>query len=111
MNSASLSINPTLSPPFISTLSGSSSFSASFCPRLQGSQSSGAIPSCLFSRGSERVRPKGVRKNSKPGIKATNMTITEIRPEEEEEGPSLLESDNNSKPRRIALFVEPSPFA
>ncbi|KAE9611035.1 hypothetical protein Lal_00015852 [Lupinus albus] len=34
--------------------------------------------------------------------------------EEEEEGPSesaLLELENNSRPRRIALFVEPSPFA
>ncbi|XP_048320284.2 sulfoquinovosyl transferase SQD2 isoform X2 [Ziziphus jujuba] len=118
MNSASLSINPTLSPPFISTPSSSSS-SAAVCLRLRGpSQSSGAIiPSCLFSRGavfccSERVRPKGcARKISKLGIKATNMTITEIRPDEEEGGPPLLESENNSRPRRIALFVEPSPFA
>ncbi|KAF3449706.1 hypothetical protein FNV43_RR10437 [Rhamnella rubrinervis] len=40
------------------------------------------------------------------------MTISEIRPEEEEEGPPLLDPEsNNSRPRRIALFVEPSPFA
>ncbi|EXB89938.1 GDP-mannose-dependent alpha-mannosyltransferase [Morus notabilis] len=39
------------------------------------------------------------------------MTITEVRPEEEEEGPPLLDTENNSSPRRIALFVEPSPFA
>lgn len=45
-------------------------------------------------------------------VKASdNMTITEVRPEEEEEGPPLLDTENNSSPRRIALFVEPSPFA
>ncbi|KAJ7961282.1 sulfoquinovosyl transferase SQD2-like [Quillaja saponaria] len=40
------------------------------------------------------------------------MTITEVTLQDEEEGPpALFESENNSKPRRIALFVEPSPFA
>ena len=42
------------------------------------------------------------------------MTITEYREEEEEkeEGPPpFLESQIGSGPRRIALFVEPSPFA
>lgn len=40
------------------------------------------------------------------------MTNTEFREEEEEEGPpAYLESEGNSRPRRIALFVEPSPFA
>nr|XP_043609553.1 sulfoquinovosyl transferase SQD2 [Erigeron canadensis] len=40
------------------------------------------------------------------------MTIEEMKKEEEEEGPpSQVESEISSKPRRIALFVEPSPFA
>ncbi|KAK4478495.1 hypothetical protein RD792_013972 [Penstemon davidsonii] len=40
------------------------------------------------------------------------MTITEFKEKEEEENPPLLlDSEMSSKPRRIALFVEPSPFA
>jgi len=45
------------------------------------------------------------------------MTIAEdclLEAVEEEEGPpdfSLLDPESNSRPRRIALFVEPSPFA
>nr|GMD01481.1 sulfoquinovosyl transferase SQD2-like [Ipomoea batatas] len=39
------------------------------------------------------------------------MTITEYREEEEESPPPVIESEVTSKPRRIALFVEPSPFA
>ncbi|KAF2288553.1 hypothetical protein GH714_008479 [Hevea brasiliensis] len=39
------------------------------------------------------------------------MTITEVREEEGENSPLLLDSETNSRPRRIALFVEPSPFA
>lgn len=40
------------------------------------------------------------------------MTISELREEDEEESPPLmLDSETNSRPRRIALFVEPSPFA
>lgn len=34
-----------------------------------------------------------------------------IREEEQEENAPLLEPEFNSRPRRIALFVEPSPFA
>ncbi|KAJ4969854.1 hypothetical protein NE237_002953 [Protea cynaroides] len=43
--------------------------------------------------------------------KAENMAIAEIREEEEEAAPLLEEIEGASKPRRIALFVEPSPFA
>ena len=40
------------------------------------------------------------------------MTIAEVRAEDgEEDSPPLLDPDTISKPRRIALFVEPSPFA
>ncbi|KAF5737224.1 hypothetical protein HS088_TW13G00103 [Tripterygium wilfordii] len=38
------------------------------------------------------------------------MTIAELR-EEEEECPLLIENEIVSRPRRIALFVEPSPFS
>ncbi|MCD7452151.1 hypothetical protein HAX54_015263 [Datura stramonium] len=41
---------------------------------------------------------------------SNKMTITEYRDEEEENPPLLLESEMK-EPRRIALFVEPSPFA
>ncbi|KAG4205190.1 hypothetical protein ERO13_A04G088800v2 [Gossypium hirsutum] len=36
------------------------------------------------------------------------MTITEVR---EEENPPLIDPENDSRHRRIALFVEPSPFS
>lgn len=39
------------------------------------------------------------------------MTITEFTEEEEEGPPPLFESQITLRPRRIALFVEPSPFA
>ncbi|KAJ9544307.1 hypothetical protein OSB04_024014 [Centaurea solstitialis] len=41
------------------------------------------------------------------------MTIEELYKDEEEEGgpPFQVESEITTKPRRIALFVEPSPFA
>ncbi|KAG6596357.1 Sulfoquinovosyl transferase SQD2, partial [Cucurbita argyrosperma subsp. sororia] len=40
------------------------------------------------------------------------MTIAEVRPEDgEDDIPPLLDPEINSKPRRIALFIEPSPFA
>lgn len=42
------------------------------------------------------------------------MTLSELRQEEEEEeeeNPPLMDAESISRPRRIALFVEPSPFA
>ncbi|KAJ0620405.1 hypothetical protein HanHA300_Chr00c1041g0834481 [Helianthus annuus] len=39
------------------------------------------------------------------------MTIEEIKEHEEEGPPPQVESEITNKPRRIALFVEPSPFA
>ncbi|KAF9594507.1 hypothetical protein IFM89_031625 [Coptis chinensis] len=61
------------------------------------------------------VKCVGVKRRRGSGVvflrKDNKMSITEVR-EEEEEGPPLLEEiEGNSKPRRIALFVEPSPFA
>lgn len=39
-----------------------------------------------------------------------DMAITEVTEEERGYSP-LLDSESNSRPRRIALFVEPSPFS
>lgn len=39
------------------------------------------------------------------------MTIEERKEDEEEGPPSQVEYEIVTKPRRIALFVEPSPFA
>ncbi|KAJ8533917.1 hypothetical protein K7X08_007241 [Anisodus acutangulus] len=39
------------------------------------------------------------------------MDVKEYKEEEEEGPPPLLESEITSKPRRIAIFVEPSPFS
>lgn len=117
MTSTSLSINPALSPPFsraTTSSSASSSYSASVFLRFQRFETLRTKPSCRFVRGarfSYFEGPKGLREKTKLGIKASDMTMSEIRPEEEEEGPPLLDSENNSRPRRIALFVEPSPFA
>ncbi|KAL6278078.1 hypothetical protein ACE6H2_021679 [Prunus campanulata] len=118
---ASLSINPSLSPPSFCTAtqsSFSSAFSHSPSPaflRFPNYHSSRTKPGSLYGQGvcfcySERSR--GLRESRKLELKASNMTITEVGQEEEEEGPPpYVDSEINSRPRRIALFVEPSPFA
>ncbi|XP_009787548.1 sulfoquinovosyl transferase SQD2 [Nicotiana tabacum] len=55
-----------------------------------------------------KIRERHLKK--RPLIAASNSNMT-IREEEEEGPPPLLESEISSKPRRIAIFVEPSPFA
>lgn len=43
---------------------------------------------------------------------SSNVTITEHNVgEEEDKSPTPPEQEANSRPRRIALFVEPSPFS
>ncbi|XP_062166500.1 sulfoquinovosyl transferase SQD2 [Alnus glutinosa] len=119
MTISCLSINPTLSPPSLPTFSSLStdSFSSLYA-------SNSLKDSCLFSFASRRRKPISLfcerarflrsTGESQRGelflVKAADMTITEVR-EEEEEGPPLLDPETNSRPRRIALFVEPSPFA
>ncbi|XP_027068534.1 sulfoquinovosyl transferase SQD2 isoform X1 [Coffea arabica] len=62
-------------------------------------------------KGAAAARLKRARQR-KPFFAAnSNMTITEYMEEEEESPPPLLESEMNSRPRRIALFIEPSPFS
>ncbi|XP_070676754.1 sulfoquinovosyl transferase SQD2 isoform X1 [Malus domestica] len=109
---ASLSINPSLSPP---SFSASTTQSSAFCPplRFPGGQSSRTKPSSLWTQG-VRLCASERPKSRKLELKASDMTITEVEIEEKEveEGPPpYVESEINSRPRRIALFVEPSPFA
>lgn len=58
---------------------------------------------------------KGLEKKRGSGIfsvEDNKMTIAEVRSEDsDEDSPPLLDPETASKPRRIALFVEPSPFA
>ncbi|XP_022841427.1 sulfoquinovosyl transferase SQD2-like [Olea europaea var. sylvestris] len=118
MSTSSLSINPALSPLFSASASScSSSYKVSgfyretkpisiICGKARSLE-------CNLLKSSRRLRI--FKSRQRLFIAATNrdkMTLTEYREEEEEENPPpLLESEMNSRPRRIALFVEPSPFA
>ncbi|XP_021289246.1 sulfoquinovosyl transferase SQD2 [Herrania umbratica] len=118
----SLSINSSLSPPFFypypsSYYSSSFTFYPPNSVKVLPFPSFPAIPITLVvkrSHFSEPVRLKSERKRRVVVVRASEMTITEVREEEEggEESPPLIDSENNnSRPRRIALFVEPSPFS
>ncbi|XP_050212380.1 sulfoquinovosyl transferase SQD2 [Mercurialis annua] len=116
LSSHSLSINPTLSPPFFPTPISSSSLSChpvsfsgetSFvCVRTER-----PIRVCCKRKSGQLKRFELVKVRAEEN---SNMTIREFRDEEEDEEespPLLVDSESNSRPRRIALFVEPSPFA
>ncbi|KAM1525368.1 hypothetical protein ACFX1Q_010585 [Malus domestica] len=109
---ASLSLNPSLSPPPFSATNTQLSFSSPFPPlRFPACRSSRTKPSSLCGKG-VRLCCSERPKSRKLELKASDMTITEVGQDEEEEGPPpYVESEINSRPRRIALFVEPSPFA
>lgn len=120
----SLSKNPTFSLP---SCSSSSTYFSTLCnSRIALNPSCfcsfGSKPSSLFSKkiqslqykenfvsvGSLRYR----KREKKPFVVRSKMIVSEIREEGEEENPPpFVESENSSRPRRIALFVEPSPFA
>ncbi|KAA0044155.1 sulfoquinovosyl transferase SQD2 [Cucumis melo var. makuwa] len=119
MTSTSLSINLSLSPPPFSTsaaVATTTSFyeapSSLRFPHFRSLASNPTSSFCEISRftclkSSFRSRGRGIL-----SVKANKMTIAEVRPEDgEEDSPPLLDPETNSKPRRIALFVEPSPFA
>ncbi|KAL7136293.1 hypothetical protein ABFS83_10G019900 [Erythranthe nasuta] len=124
--STSLSRNPALSPlPFVASTT-SSSFPSSFNYTPTNftcfCASSEAIrrPICqicvktkfLQSKRGKQLRILKVRSsaNEKP-IAAAASSSSEYEEGEEENPPPMVESEINSRPRRIALFVEPSPFA
>ncbi|KAI3474720.1 hypothetical protein Pfo_029905 [Paulownia fortunei] len=133
MSTPALSINPTVPPPFLASISSSSSCSYKYTPAVFGSKFSCFCASriskpicqicvkakslqCMQSQRSKELKILKVRSSSERSFVAactsSNMTIKEyIEEEEEENPPPLLESEMNSRPRRIALFVEPSPFA
>ncbi|KAE9447693.1 hypothetical protein C3L33_20408, partial [Rhododendron williamsianum] len=105
--STSLFVNPALSP-----LSSSASSPSSSKPPIPlknscfSPQKPQPIALCLMCK-----RPSSVGLIQRTSVASNNMTISDFRDDEEENPPPLLESEISSKPRRIALFVEPSPFA
>lgn len=121
----SLSKNLIFSSPSCSYSSSSTYFSSLCNSRISLS------PSCFCSFGSKpislwskkiqslqyKAHSRGVgslryKKRQKPIVLRSEMTISEIREEGEEENPPpFVESEISLRPRRIALFVEPSPFA
>lgn len=127
---SSLCINSPLSPPSLFTTSTTTSCysksfswssSASFSFKASGFNSSSAKPIFLNCKKFDYLRVNSERSRKRLGglvvrdsdnSRQSNMTITEVREDEVEE--PLLDpeiNENNSRPRRIALFVEPSPFA
>lgn len=119
MTTTSLSINLSLSPPPFSTSAAvattTSFYEAPSSLRFPHSRSLTSNPRSLFCEIFRFRCLEGSLRNKGSGflsVKANNMTIAEVRPEDgEEDSPPLLDPETNSKPRRIALFVEPSPFA
>lgn len=120
--SSSLSINPYLSshPLFVYPSSSSNSCSSS---NLILPNSIKVLPFSSFSKTpislnckkicfSLSLRLKTERKRRVTVVKASGLSVAEVKEDDgEDENPPLIDSENNAKPRRIALFVEPSPFS
>ncbi|KAI4324462.1 hypothetical protein MLD38_029951 [Melastoma candidum] len=116
---------PSFSSPFApSSTSSSSCFSAPFPHRSRLVSASCSVPSCVigcFLHTHESKLVGGAKRRSLRGIARRRMTFfAENRKEkvedgaeeeEEESAPLVFDSENSSRPRRIVLFVEPSPFA
>ncbi|XP_010553086.1 PREDICTED: sulfoquinovosyl transferase SQD2-like [Tarenaya hassleriana] len=124
MTLSSLSINHSLSPPLLpSTTTTSSSFSSASCsPRCSFVNSPVSVAfSCSkpcprlpisLPRKKGRVFGEGIGREVVSASGSNDMTITEVREDQNEEIEApLLDSETVSRPRRIALFVEPSPFS
>ncbi|CAN4115919.1 unnamed protein product [Withania somnifera] len=108
VNSSSFIICDSL--PLFSSYSYSSFFTSTLNNKVSCFSTS-IIPISLISRKISFLQcEKSFRRNpfKKGPLIASKMTITEYR--DEEHPPLLLESEMK-EPRRIALFVEPSPFA
>ncbi|KHG08972.1 GDP-mannose-dependent alpha-mannosyltransferase [Gossypium arboreum] len=120
--SSSLSISPYLSshPLFVYPSSSSNSCSSS---NLILPNSIKVLPFSSFSKTpislnckkicfSLSLRLKTERKRRVTVVKASGLSVAEVKEDDgEDENPPLIDSENNAKPRRIALFVEPSPFS
>jgi len=120
MKATAISTNPSFSPPFCSSATTPSSCSSSSSPhsaRFQQFKSSGLKPitlSCREARLCSLQGLKAMRGRKSFVLEAGNITTAEVDSHGEGENEGALlgsENDNNSRPRRIALFVEPSPFA
>lgn len=122
-SSSSLSINLPLSPPLLPSttiINTCSSSSATTCsPRCSFVNSPVSLGvSCRqrlpisFIRKKSNFFCQGIKRVAVSASGSNDMTIAEVREEGESdlEAP-LLDPESLSKPRRIALFVEPSPFA
>ncbi|XP_030449910.1 sulfoquinovosyl transferase SQD2 [Syzygium oleosum] len=130
--SLSLSIPPTLSPLSLPPHRPCPCPAPPPPPPCCSVPSARSRPISLFARpakpegwgSSSSSSSSGSRRRRRRREVLARMTISELRNEEEEEDkeeeeeeeeeevpPPLLDSENNSRPRRIALFVEPSPFA
>ncbi|XP_022934121.1 sulfoquinovosyl transferase SQD2-like [Cucurbita moschata] len=112
MTTTFLSINLSLFPPPLSTSAAAATTTSFYEPPsslgFHHSRSSTSKPRSLFCE-IVRLRKRG---SGILSVKANRMTIAEVRGEDgEEDSPPLFDPDTISKPRRIALFVEPSPFA
>ncbi|KAK2997813.1 hypothetical protein RJ639_024973, partial [Escallonia herrerae] len=111
----SVPLNPSLSSPS----PASSYYAPTVFPKVSSFRHSRAKPVSLISTSSDSLlcsRPKFCGRSRKrfkerSFVRACKMTITELREDEEENPPPFFESEANARPRRIALFVEPSPFA
>ncbi|GMJ08424.1 sulfoquinovosyldiacylglycerol 2 [Hibiscus trionum] len=109
-SSSSLSINPFFAYPSISSICSSSNLCLPNSVKVLPFSTIPISLNCKRRRFPESLRLKSERKTR---VGASEMTVTEMGEEdgEQEESPPSIDSDNNSKPRRIALFVEPSPFS
>ncbi|KAJ8899725.1 hypothetical protein K2173_019424 [Erythroxylum novogranatense] len=121
---SSFFINPTLSPPSLSSSTSSSSssfpsFPTPFSLRFSSFGAFRAKPVCLICRGPRFIESESLKISERykrsflcEAAGANNMTvITEFKEEEEDNHPPLPDLETTSRPRRITLFVEPSPFA
>lgn len=115
----SLSSSPSLSNPPTPTSSSSSSYASPSCsypPSCVRFHRVGAKPVNLYCT---RVRfcpllgSKRVNSRRSFCLESSCMTTAEsnLHEEDEEGPPAFLDAESISKPRRIALFVEPSPFS
>ncbi|KAG8504225.1 hypothetical protein CXB51_002602 [Gossypium anomalum] len=120
--SCSLSINPYLSshPLFVYPSSSSNSCSSSnlilpnsikFLPFSSFSKTPISL-NCKKRCFSQSLRLRTERKRRVTVVQASELSVAEVKEDDgEDENPPLIDSENNAQPRRIALFVEPSPFS
>ncbi|KVH94878.1 Glycosyl transferase, family 1 [Cynara cardunculus var. scolymus] len=111
MPTSLISLNPSISLPSSSASASSSSSSIVTSSRISCFYAFRQKPICFtpskprFFRYERRITTPIIVSSAK------QVTIEELRKDDEEGPPSQVESEVTTKPRRIALFVEPSPFA